>query len=86
MQDEELQDLIEQDYEIGLFSIFFSQFFLFCKSTIKDKIIPHAISWITGEEGGDDDEADEDANYQSDESDKENEEDHKGEDNGHQKV
>ncbi|XP_074302244.1 nucleosome assembly protein 1;4-like [Silene latifolia] len=32
---EELQNLMEQDYEIG--------------STIRDKIIPHAVSWFTGE-------------------------------------
>ncbi|MCO5547730.1 hypothetical protein L7F22_001181 [Adiantum nelumboides] len=32
---EELQDTMEQDYEIG--------------STIRDKIIPHAVSWYTGE-------------------------------------
>ncbi|MCO5608137.1 hypothetical protein L7F22_062343 [Adiantum nelumboides] len=55
---EELQDTMEQDYEIG--------------STIRDKIIPHAVSWYTGEavegeefedveESGDlDDEEDED--------------------------
>uniref|UniRef100_A0A0C9RRH7 TSA: Wollemia nobilis Ref_Wollemi_Transcript_19153_1957 transcribed RNA sequence n=1 Tax=Wollemia nobilis TaxID=56998 RepID=A0A0C9RRH7_9CONI len=40
---EELQEVMEQDYDIG--------------STIRDKIIPHAVSWFTGEEGeGDDDE------------------------------
>ncbi|KAI5080054.1 hypothetical protein GOP47_0005533 [Adiantum capillus-veneris] len=32
---EELQEIMEQDYEIG--------------STIRDKIIPHAVSWYTGE-------------------------------------
>ncbi|KAK6147695.1 hypothetical protein DH2020_018607 [Rehmannia glutinosa] len=32
---EELQNLMEQDYDIG--------------STIRDKIIPHAVSWFTGE-------------------------------------
>jgi len=32
---ENLQDLMEQDYDIG--------------STIRDKIIPHAVSWFTGE-------------------------------------
>ncbi|KAG6428600.1 hypothetical protein SASPL_112852 [Salvia splendens] len=34
-QAEELQSLMEQDYDIG--------------STIRDKIIPHAVSWFTGE-------------------------------------
>ncbi|KAI3758264.1 hypothetical protein L6452_05820 [Arctium lappa] len=51
---EELQNQMEQDYDIG--------------STIKDKIIPHAVSWFTGEavqedefDGiGDDDDEDED--------------------------
>ncbi|CAI9100607.1 OLC1v1037737C1 [Oldenlandia corymbosa var. corymbosa] len=47
---EELQALMEQDYDIG--------------STIRDKIIPHAVSWFTGEaaqeEFGDMDEDDED--------------------------
>lgn len=32
---EQLQDMMEQDYDIG--------------STIRDKIIPHAVSWFTGE-------------------------------------
>ncbi|EPS58301.1 hypothetical protein M569_16514, partial [Genlisea aurea] len=32
---EELQNLMEQDYDVG--------------STIRDKIIPHAVSWFTGE-------------------------------------
>lgn len=53
---EQLQDFLEQDYDIG--------------STIKDKVIPHAVSWFTGEalqgnefeegeEGEDEDEEDE---------------------------
>ncbi|CAA0821137.1 Unknown protein [Striga hermonthica] len=37
---EELQNLMEQDYDIG--------------STIRDKIIPHAVSWFTGEAAQDD--------------------------------
>ncbi|KAL0673357.1 hypothetical protein Bca4012_001338 [Brassica carinata] len=32
---EELQNLMEQDYDIG--------------STIREKIVPHAVSWFTGE-------------------------------------
>ncbi|KAI5067107.1 hypothetical protein GOP47_0017635 [Adiantum capillus-veneris] len=32
---EQLQDIMEQDYDVG--------------STIRDKIIPHAVSWFTGE-------------------------------------
>ncbi|KAI3684176.1 hypothetical protein L6452_33396 [Arctium lappa] len=37
---EELQNQMEQDYDIG--------------STIRDKIIPHAVSWFTGEAAQDD--------------------------------
>lgn len=59
---EELQDMMEQDYEIG--------------STIRDKIIPHAVSWYTGEaveefeeaeESGDMDEEEDDDNEDDDE-------------------
>ncbi|KAL3618847.1 hypothetical protein CASFOL_037295 [Castilleja foliolosa] len=47
----ELQNLMEQDYDVG--------------STIRDKIIPHAVSWFTGEAAEDEfgdieDEEDED--------------------------
>ncbi|RDX81936.1 Nucleosome assembly protein 1;2, partial [Mucuna pruriens] len=61
---EELQNQMEQDYDIG--------------STIRDKIIPHAVSWFTGEavqgdefEGleGDDDEEDEDEEEEDEEED-----------------
>ncbi|CAN6332257.1 unnamed protein product [Urochloa humidicola] len=38
---EQLQNQMEQDYDIG--------------STIRDKIIPHAVSWFTGEAAQDDD-------------------------------
>ncbi|OAY53160.1 nucleosome assembly protein 1;4 isoform X2 [Manihot esculenta] len=38
---EEIQDRMEQDYNIG--------------TTIRDKIIPHAVSWFTGEAVDDDD-------------------------------
>ncbi|XP_042420074.1 nucleosome assembly protein 1;2-like, partial [Zingiber officinale] len=66
---EQLQGQMEVDYDIG--------------STIKDKIIPHAVSWFTGdavqdedleiedEEDGDDDEDDE----EEDEDDEEDDED-----------
>ncbi|XP_060205905.1 nucleosome assembly protein 1;4 [Lycium barbarum] len=68
---EDLQNLMEQDYDIG--------------STIRDKIIPHAVSWFTGEaaEGDefediedDDDDEDED---EDDEEDTEDDEDEKEE-------
>ncbi|XP_028778756.1 nucleosome assembly protein 1;4 [Neltuma alba] len=59
---EELQKLMEHDYDIG--------------STIRDKIIPHAVSWFTGEAVHDeyeDIEADED-DYEEDEDDDDEEE------------
>ncbi|XP_019454972.1 PREDICTED: nucleosome assembly protein 1;2-like isoform X4 [Lupinus angustifolius] len=71
---DELQNQIEQDYDIG--------------STIKDKIIPHAVSWFTGEaveedefgdlefadvDGDDDDEDDEDDDEEDDDDEDEEE-------------
>ncbi|KAF3450595.1 hypothetical protein FNV43_RR06684 [Rhamnella rubrinervis] len=67
---EELQSQMEQDYDIG--------------STLRDKIIPHAVSWFTGEavqgdEFGDteeeEDDDDDDENEDEDEEDEEDEED-----------
>lgn len=69
---EELQNRMEQDYDIG--------------STIRDKIIPHAVSWFTGEaargdefedmEDDDDDEDDDgDEDEDEDEDDEEDEDD-----------
>ncbi|XP_011072531.1 nucleosome assembly protein 1;4 [Sesamum indicum] len=54
---EELQNLMEQDYEIG--------------SSIRDKIIPRAVSWFTGEavQGDELDMADDDDNEDDDEDD-----------------
>nr|AFK34378.1 unknown [Lotus japonicus] len=69
---EELQNQMEQDYDIG--------------STIKDKIIPHAVSWFTGEanqgeEFGeldeDEDDDDDDEDEDDDEEDEEDEEESK---------
>jgi nucleosome assembly protein 1-like 1 len=66
---EELQNQMEQDYDIG--------------STIRDKIIPHAVSWFTGEaavEGDefedieDDDEDDEDEDEEDDDDEEDDEE------------
>ncbi|KAG4990694.1 hypothetical protein AAZX31_09G062100 [Glycine max] len=70
---EELQNQMEQDYDIG--------------STIRDKIIPHAVSWFTGEavegdefedleddEDGDDDEDDEEEDEDEDDDDGDEEE------------
>ncbi|XP_042506720.1 nucleosome assembly protein 1;4-like [Macadamia integrifolia] len=72
---EELQNQMEQDYDIG--------------STIRDKIIPHAVSWFTGEAvqgdefediGDDDDEEDEDAEDEDEEGDDDDDEDDDDED------
>ncbi|XP_021896801.1 nucleosome assembly protein 1;3 [Carica papaya] len=76
MKAEELQNQMEQDYDIG--------------STIRDKIIPHAVSWFTGEaiqgdeleiedddedeDIGDDDEDDEDEDEDEEEDEDEDEE------------
>lgn len=64
---EQLQDLMEQDYDIG--------------STIRDRIIPHAVSWFTGEAVEDDDfediemMGDEDEDEEDEDEDDEDEED-----------
>ncbi|XP_057431520.1 nucleosome assembly protein 1;3-like [Lotus japonicus] len=68
---EELQNQMEQDYDIG--------------STIRDKIVPHAVSWFTGEalqgdefedleDEEDDDEDDEEDDDEDDDDDDEDEE------------
>ncbi|KAK9102571.1 hypothetical protein Sjap_019825 [Stephania japonica] len=73
---EQLQNQMEQDYDIG--------------STIRDKIIPHAVSWFTGEavqgdeyeeiegeddeDDGDEDEEDEDEEDEDEDDDEEEEE------------
>jgi len=74
---EELQNQMEQDYDIG--------------STIRDKIIPHAVSWFTGEavqgddefedieeDDEDDEEGDEDEDEDEEEDDDDDEEEEKG--------
>ncbi|PON84418.1 Nucleosome assembly protein (NAP) [Trema orientale] len=68
---EELQNQMEQDYDIG--------------STIRDKIIPHAVSWFTGEaiqgdefgdlEDDDDDDIDEDEDGEDEEDEEEDDDD-----------
>ncbi|KAL3825295.1 hypothetical protein ACJIZ3_021324 [Penstemon smallii] len=71
---EELQNLMEQDYDVG--------------STIRDKIIPHAVLWFTGEAAqdeygdleGDDDDLDEDDDEDDDEDEEEDEDDDEEED------
>eukprot|EP00262_Sarcandra_glabra_P000349 TRINITY_DN1040_c0_g1_i5.p1 TRINITY_DN1040_c0_g1~~TRINITY_DN1040_c0_g1_i5.p1 ORF type:complete len:380 (+),score=127.66 TRINITY_DN1040_c0_g1_i5:139-1278(+) len=74
---EELQNQMEQDYDIG--------------STIRDKIIPHAVSWFTGEavqaedfeDLGEDDDEDEDGEEEDDdEDDEEDDEDEEDEEEG----
>ncbi|KAJ8566043.1 hypothetical protein K7X08_030520 [Anisodus acutangulus] len=68
---EELQNLMEQDYDVG--------------STIRDKIIPHAVSWFTGEAAEDDyadleDDEDEDEDDEEDEDEEDEEDDEDEED------
>ncbi|KAL6996316.1 Nucleosome assembly protein 1,4 [Sarracenia purpurea var. burkii] len=71
---EELQNQMEQDYDIG--------------STVRDKIIPHAVSWFTGEavQGDefddieDDDEEDEDGDEDEGEDDEDDDEEDEDED------
>ncbi|OIW19376.1 hypothetical protein TanjilG_03510 [Lupinus angustifolius] len=61
---EELQNQMEQDYDIG--------------STIRDKIIPHAVSWFTGEaiqEEFDLEDEDEDDDVEEDDDEEEEEDD-----------
>lgn len=65
---EQLQDMMEQDYDIG--------------STIRDKIIPHAVSWFTGEalqgeefEDGEEEGESEDIEEEDDEDEDEDEDD-----------
>lgn len=61
-------------------------FYLLCSSTIRDKIIPHAVSWFTGEavqedefdgleEDEDDDDDDEDMDDDEDEDEEDDEDD-----------
>ncbi|XP_072980468.1 nucleosome assembly protein 1;2-like [Typha angustifolia] len=65
---EQLQSQMEQDYEIG--------------STIRDKIIPHAVSWFTGEavQGDDFDIEEEDEDDDAEEDDDEEEDEDEDED------
>eukprot|EP01018_Ginkgo_biloba_P036226 Gb_41264 [translate_table: standard] len=70
---EQLQDLMEEDFDVG--------------STIRDKIIPHAVSWFTGEADqdeyvDDDDEEDEDEEDNEEDEDEEDEEDEDEDENG----
>ena len=61
---EQLQDLIEEDYEMGC--------------CFKDEIIPHAVHWYTGEAYGSEDEDEDDSEEEEDseeESDEESDED-----------
>ncbi|KAI8544618.1 hypothetical protein RHMOL_Rhmol08G0310700 [Rhododendron molle] len=67
---DELQSQMEQDYDIG--------------STIRDKIIPHAVSWFTGEAAQDDEfediEEDDDEDEEGDEDEDDEDEDDEEED------
>mmetsp|Transcript_21656 Transcript_21656/g.60192 ORF Transcript_21656/g.60192 Transcript_21656/m.60192 type:complete len:377 (-) Transcript_21656:211-1341(-) len=61
---EQLQEVMEADYEIG--------------SSIKEKLIPHAVSWFTGEAVAMDDESDDDEDDDGDENDEDEEGDEEG--------
>ncbi|XP_030967748.1 nucleosome assembly protein 1;4-like [Quercus lobata] len=71
---EELQSQMEQDYDIG--------------STIRDKIIPHAVSWFTGEavqedefdDVGDDEDDEDGDNEDEDDEDEDDDEDEEDDD------
>ncbi|KAM4131923.1 hypothetical protein ACJW30_01G212200 [Castanea mollissima] len=68
---EELQNQMEQDYDIG--------------STIRDKIIPHAVSWFTGEaiqedEFGDIEDDDEEDDVEEDDDDEEDDDEEEDDD------
>ncbi|CAL0306976.1 unnamed protein product [Lupinus luteus] len=74
---EELQNQMEQDYDIG--------------STIRDKIIPHAVSWFTGdaiqgEEFDLDDDEDDDVEEDEDEEDDDEEEEDDDEDEDGEEI
>ncbi|KAJ6842257.1 nucleosome assembly protein 1,2-like isoform X4 [Iris pallida] len=71
---EDLQNQMEQDYDVG--------------STIRDKIIPHAVSWFTGEAAQDDEfdlEEDDEGEGEEDEDDEEDE-DEEDEDEDEEEV
>ncbi|GJM89591.1 hypothetical protein PR202_ga05799 [Eleusine coracana subsp. coracana] len=73
---EQLQNQMEQDYDIG--------------STIRDKIIPHAVSWFTGEAAQDEDfegmmDDDEDDDEDDDDEEDDDEEDDDDDDEGDEK-
>ncbi|KAL0905943.1 hypothetical protein M5K25_024396 [Dendrobium thyrsiflorum] len=73
---EQLQDLMEQDYDIG--------------ATMRDKIIPHAVSWFTGEAAQEEDfedmAEDEDEGDEDEEDDEEEDEDEEDEDEEEEEV
>ena len=48
-----INSLIRVDLE--LVSLILNSLYIFTRSTIRDKIIPHAVSWFTGEAAQDDD-------------------------------
>lgn len=80
--------LHKRNLEIVCDSITIFLILLYCRSTIRDKIIPHAVSWFTGEAAqdeygdmeDDEDDLDEDDEEDEDEDDEEDEEDDDDED------
>ena len=74
-----INSLIRVDLE--LVSLILNSLYIFTRSTIRDKIIPHAVSWFTGEAAQDDDfegliDGDEDDEEEDDEEDEESEDDY----------
>ncbi|KAH1145145.1 hypothetical protein GYH30_041122 [Glycine max] len=65
---EELENLMEHDYDIG--------------STIRDKIIPHAVSWFTGEAAQSDFEDIDEDDYEDEEGDDDDDEDEDEDEDG----
>ena len=74
-----INSLIRVDLE--LVSLILNSLYIFTRSTIRDKIIPHAVSWFTGEAAQDDDfegliDGDEDDEEEDDEEDEESDDDY----------
>ena len=76
-----------------LFSVLNIRPFLFPRSTIRDNIIPHAVSWFTGEAAQDedfdgimDDDEDDDEDDEEDEDEDEDDEEDEDDDDGDKKV
>eukprot|EP00244_Chara_vulgaris_P007151 TRINITY_DN267_c0_g1_i1.p1 TRINITY_DN267_c0_g1~~TRINITY_DN267_c0_g1_i1.p1 ORF type:complete len:369 (+),score=102.86 TRINITY_DN267_c0_g1_i1:335-1441(+) len=63
---EQLQEIMEEDYEVG--------------AAIREKLIPHAVSWFTGEAVQEEDEEDDEGDEEDDEDDDDEDDDGEDED------